>query len=154
MSEVSRRSAVITLAAGAVGVTAAGMTASGAPGVPRAGQALPPVPAWDLAAVAEAARRFGPEVERRPGMRVGEAMVLHCRSWDGHVYLYMDQSVRGFVAVNGPAFAIAAACQAAGRPAAVLVWGHEPQREDGVGRFEGAMLAMQVRDLPTETSLA
>jgi len=130
------------------------MTASGAPGVPRAGQALPPVPAWDLAAVAEAARRFGPEVERRPGMRVGEAMVLHCRSWDGHVYLYMDQSVRGFVAVNGPAFAIAAACQAAGRPVAVKHWGHDAAWGGGVGRFEGALLAMDARDLPEEPLLA
>ncbi len=153
MSDVSRREAFLTLAAGAAGATVAmSAGARAGPIVSVSGGGLPS--ARLLERVSEAAERLGGEVERRAGMVVGEATVLQCRSWDRLVYLYLNETVSGFVSVSVSGFAIAAACQAAGRPAAVLVWGHEPQWEDGVGRFEGAMLAMQVRDLPTETSLA
>ena len=152
MSELSRRSAFKTLAAGAAGATvAAGLTGADAWGAPTA---LPGAPRAEIRrAVSEAARRLGRAVERREGMVSGEAVVLSCRSWDGRVYLYLDESVRGFVAVNASGFAVAAACQAAGRPAAVSCWGHEPEWGGGVGRFEGALLAVDTGDLPEEPSL-
>lgn len=145
MSDVSRRTAFLTLAAGAAGATgmSAAATESAAPA--RAGSL---VPTRVLDEAAEVARRLGREVERRPGLSIGEATVLHCRSWDGHVYLYVNEQVRGFVALSAPGLAIAAACQAAERPVAVMHWGHDPRWGGGVGRFEGALLAMDARDLP------
>ena len=75
------------------------------------------------------------------------AYVMHCRCWDGSIYLSIDPSTHGFVHVSDRAFAIAAACQAAGRPVAVKCWGHDPDWAGGVGRFEGAILAIDRRDL-------
>jgi hypothetical protein len=83
---------------------------------------------------------------------VRAAMVLHCRSWSRQVYLHVDASVRGFVAVTPEGFAIAAACQAAGRPVAVRYWGHDPRWSGGAGRFDGAVLALDPLDLPDESA--
>lgn len=153
MSDVSRREAFLTLAAGATGATVAlGAGARAGPIVTISGGGMPS--GRLVARVSAAARRMGGEVERRAGTVVGPATVLQCRSWDQMVYLYLSESVSGFVPVSAAAFAIAAGCQAAGRPVAARVWGHDPQWEDGVGRFDGAMLATDIGDLPTDSSLA
>jgi hypothetical protein len=156
MSDVSRREAFKTLAAGAAGATVAATVASP---IARAATTTPargaPLPSWEvLESAAAEVRRLGRGVERREGMRSGEALVLHCRSWDGHVYLYVNEQVRGFVPVTASAFAIAAACQAAGRPVAVKHWGHDAHWGNGVGRFEGALLAVEFGDLPEDPTLA
>jgi hypothetical protein len=150
MSDVSRREAFLTLAAGATGVTVA--AASGAMAAPAPARASMMPPPHVSQAVAEAAQRLAREVERRPVMREGEAMVLQCRSWEGHVYLYISERVRGFVPVSGAGFAIATACQAAGRPVGVKHWGHDASWGDGVGRFEGALLAIDALDLPADSA--
>jgi hypothetical protein len=78
----------------------------------------------------------------------GEATVGLCRSWDSQVYLQLGKRLRGFVTVDARGFAIAAACQAAGRCVAVSAWGHDPDACGGLGRFDGALLAIDARDLP------
>lgn len=78
----------------------------------------------------------------------GEATVMLCRSFDTQVYLHFDAQRRGFVALDARGFAVAAACQAAGRKVAMLAWGHDPDACDGLGRFDGALLAVDALDLP------
>lgn len=140
MSEVSRRDAVKVFAAGAAIAVGAGAARAG-----------------DVGSAAPAGRRLGraPAAtgrasERRECSPVRSAWVDRCRSWDGQVYLTIDDSTRGWVPVTAPAMAIAAACRAAGRPAAVRVWGHEPGFDRGVGRFEGALIAMDASDFPAD----
>ena len=79
---------------------------------------------------------------------LGWADVEHCRSSSTEIYLRFDDTHRGFLAVDARGFAIAAACQAAGRPLAAQVWGHEAAAALGAGRFAGGVLAMQIHDLP------
>ena len=79
---------------------------------------------------------------------LGWAEVEACRSNSGDVYLRFDATHRGFVAVDARGLAIAAACQAAGRSVAAQVWGLDPAAAGGAGRFEGALLAVQLHDLP------
>jgi len=64
------------------------------------------------------------------------------------VYLYCDETLRGFVAVNAHGYSIASASQAADRPVFVQYWGHEPAWMAGAGLFAGAHLAFESRDLP------
>jgi hypothetical protein len=126
---VTRRDALRLAAAGAavtVGATAA--LAQGRPGDSR--DKLPPPPAPRDASTARL------------------AYVLHCRSWDKHVYLYLDENLKGFVEVDDRAFAIAAACEVASRPVAVKYWGYDPNWSDGSGRFDGVLMAMDERDFP------
>lgn len=78
----------------------------------------------------------------------GAATVGLCRSFDARIYLEIGKRVRGFVTVDARGFAIAAACQAAGRKVAVQAWGHAPEAEGGLGRFDGALLAIDACDLP------
>ncbi|MBK9386308.1 MAG: hypothetical protein IPN34_15965 [Planctomycetes bacterium] len=78
----------------------------------------------------------------------GEATVGLCRSFDAQIYLQLGKRVRGFVAVEARGFAIAAACQAAGRKVAVQAWGHDPDANGGLGHFDGAVLAIDACDLP------
>jgi hypothetical protein len=78
----------------------------------------------------------------------GAATVGLCRSFDAQIYLQLGKRLRGFVAVDARGFAIAAACQAAGRKVAVQAWGHDPEANGGLGRFDGALLAIDAHDLP------
>lgn len=80
------------------------------------------------------------------------ARVSRVRSWDASVYLAVTDGTRGFVALSPAAFAIAAACHAAGRPMAVRTWGHDAAWGDGAGRFDGAACAVDLADLPGTTS--
>jgi hypothetical protein len=83
----------------------------------------------------------------------GVATVGLCRSFDARIYLQIGKRLRGFVSVDARGFAIAAACQAAGRKVAVQAWGHDPDADGGLGRFDGALLAIDARDLPGAESL-
>lgn len=83
----------------------------------------------------------------------GEATVGLCRSFDAQIYLQLGKRVRGFVAVDARGFAIAAACQAAGRKVAVQAWGYDADANGGLGRFDGAVLAIDARDLPGADAL-
>jgi hypothetical protein len=152
MSEVSRRKAILTLAAGTAGATAViGATPSARASTPHT-PGSPPSHIIDEAR--EAALTVGRAVEDRTGARNDEAQVLSCRSWDGHVYLYINDRLRGFVPVNAQAFAIAVSCRASGRPVAARHWGHDPRWGGGVGRFEGALLSLDLADLPTDATQA
>ena len=141
MTQVTRREAVRALAAGAAVAGAGGLAA------PAAGAAG----ADDFGVASEAtfaaARRSGAAGEPRT-WRTAAARVAHCRSWDSSVYLHVDSSTRGFVRLSPQGFAIAAAAQAAGRAVAVRCWGHDAVADGGVGRFEGAHVAFDVRDFP------
>jgi hypothetical protein len=130
MSDLTRRDAVLALAAAAAGVAAAR-----------------PASADDrIDAAARAARAVAHAGVRPPAdARAAEAHVLLVRSWERTAYLYVDDGFRGFVALDDAGFAIAAACQASGRRVAVQAWGSEPDWA-GVGRFNGARLALDVRD--------
>lgn len=76
-----------------------------------------------------------------------EARVAMCRSWDGQVHLELADGRCGFVALEPRGFMLAAAAQAAGRAVAVRCWGHEAAAEGGLGRFAGALLAIDASDL-------
>ncbi len=146
MDNVSRRDALRLAAAGAALVV--GGTAAQA-------QTRPPGEDRDRAAwerAREAARRNiripGRPAPPREASKARQAWVLHSRSWDKHVYLWMDERTKGFVEVDDRAFAIAAACEAADRPVAVTFWGYDPNWSDGSGHFDGVLLAMDARDFP------
>jgi hypothetical protein len=146
--EITRRRALLAVAAGAATATAvvAARSADAGDGAPRDVGSAPPAPGISRAA-REAARRHGRPIDVPPGAVTAEADVLLCRSWDRSVFLRVDDRVQGLVALSESALAIAAACQASGRRVAVVYWGHEPDW-DGVGRFAGALLAVDVHDLP------
>jgi hypothetical protein len=116
-----------------------------APGTPASAAAAQPapVPAAQDAADRQAARVAVPE-RNTPCL----ATVRHCRSFRREVYLHVSEQLRGFVVLTPEAFALAAACQAAGRPVAACWWGHDPLHDGGAGRFEGAVLALDLADLP------
>jgi hypothetical protein len=133
MGEWTRREALLGLLGGAA--------AAGALGLPEVTAAEEVDPA-----ARDLARRLGAGHERRGDSVACRARVLHCRSWDRHVYLYVNDRVRGFVPATAEGFAIAAACQAAAKPVAAEVWGFEPDW-GGVGRFEGAYLAVDAADI-------
>jgi hypothetical protein len=138
MTELTRRTAILGLAAGAAAAGTIGTSAA---------QASPASSDPAAQAAREAARRLVATADRFPGGPAREARVLLCRSWDNQIYLQVSDAVKGFVAVDDRAFAIAAACQAANRRVAVQYWGHSAEWA-GAGRFEGVLLAMDLRDLP------
>lgn len=132
MSELSRRHAFQALAVGAA-AAAASLDA----------RAVEAAPAPSLEAARAAVRSA-----ERSGARTLAAVRIHlCRSWDRQVYLVGDDGLKGFAALDETGFALAAACQAAGRPVALQYLEHQPAW-NGVGRFEGVLLAIDVRDLP------
>ncbi len=143
MTEVTRRHALMAAAAAgaaaATGLIALPMTEARGASEQPSGAALE--------AARDAARRVAPPPERLGGTEVHEAHVLLCRSWDRQVYLYVNERLKGFAPATDEGFAIAAACQATGRRAAVKLWGHAPEWA-GAGRFEGALLALDRADLP------
>jgi hypothetical protein len=80
------------------------------------------------------------------GARTAWAHVSNVVSWDARVLLTLADGTTGMVALDGPSRALAAGCQAAGRPLAVRVWGHDAHVA-GVGSFEGAIVALDIADL-------
>jgi hypothetical protein len=161
MKDLSRRDAFKTIVGGATGVAlASGAVASPIPdsgmigptdaSLPRMG----PAPSAGLAEeIQAAAERLSVGPMPGPGAVMGWARVLLIRSWSREVYLFINESTRGFASVSEAGLAIAAACRAADRPVAAAVWGQEPNFA-GVGRFAGALLAMDAADLSTGASNA
>jgi hypothetical protein len=148
-SEVTRREAFKVLAIGAAGAAAGAGEALAAPAGPGAARGR----SSGLREVTEATTRMEGEPaipERNPPCL---ATVLRVRSWSRQAYLHVSDEVRGFVALPPEGLAIAAACQAAGRPAAVRYWGHDPSWNGGAGRFEGAVLAVDPQDLPGQPAV-
>jgi hypothetical protein len=144
VNQLTRRHAVQALAAGAV--FAAAPVSEARTSLPPARQIGPPERA--VAASFRAAHLTGCPVEPHEANPIREAYVLHCRSWDSSVYLYVDEQLKGFVPVTPQGFALAAAAQASDRPLAIRYWGHNPRWCAGAGRFDGALLALDRRDLP------
>jgi hypothetical protein len=141
MSSLDRRD-LMRFVAGGAAVTAAAPALASA----RDGSAAAPLAA-DLGSERARAAELLPLGTSAAPIQ-GEATVGLCRSFDAQIYLQLGKRVRGFVAVDARGFAIAAACQAAGRKVAVQAWGHDPEANGGLGRFDGAMLAIDARDLP------
>lgn len=150
MTDLTRRNALKALAVAAV-ATGAGAGAAAAACATDGG--LPPgqLPEAAVRAAREAASRLGSPAQGRGPGSIAEAHVVLCRAWDRLVYLYVDEDVRGFAPVTESAFAVAAACRAAGRRVALQHWGYDPGWA-GVGRFEGVLLAVDRTDLPTPPS--
>jgi hypothetical protein len=142
MSDLSSRRTFVALAAGAAAAVGA---------VPASGASSDAPSEAVIQAAREAARRLAPAPQRHPAAVTAEARVILCRSWDSTVYLYVSDQVKGFATLGPEAFAIAAAVQAADRRVAVRYWGHESEWA-GAGRFEGVLLALDLRDLPAEPS--
>ena len=148
-NDVTRRDAFKVLATGAAGaVIGAAANAQGATPTPSTRQTLSSSPS---PAAFDAARHLAGDVVIPESNPACLAMVSHCRSWSREVYLQVNEQVRGFVTLTAEGFALAVACQAAGRAVAVRYWGHEPQFHDGAGRFDGAVVAVDLRDLPGES---
>lgn len=151
MSEVSRREVFRTLTVGAaVAAGAATAQAATAPAPQRPGR----VPAGARGLSSETAKSTSAAVERRAFLPVRDAVVMHCRSWDSSVYLFIDERTKGFVQLSPNGFAIAAACQGAERVISAKCWGYDPAWGGGSGRFEGALVAFEASDLPGEAELA
>lgn len=135
MSDLTRRNVMKALAGGTVLATAAGNAAP-------AGPASDHVPTADE--VPSTPRMGGTGAPRTSRVVLG--MVSRCRSWECSIYLHVGPDLHGYVQVTPQAFAVAAACQAAGRPVAFRYWDHDPHWADGAGRFAGATLAVDRRD--------
>lgn len=82
------------------------------------------------------------------------AWVSHLRSWDSSVYLTIDGETHGFVALSPAGLIIAAACHAANRPMAVRTWGYDAAWGEGAGRFDGALCALDLGDLPADGAVS
>ncbi|MBL8739382.1 MAG: hypothetical protein JNL12_23345 [Planctomycetes bacterium] len=129
-------------------VAAAGAATAGAVRAATAGNS-PSVPSnrslrRDLAA---AALRGG-----LPGSLLGLSPVLSvavqgCRSWSRDVLLTLPDGRTGLVALDATGLALAAAAQLAKQPLFARLWGHEVAAEQGLGRFAGALLAVDPTDL-------
>lgn len=159
-SSVTRRESLKVVAAGVVGAAvgaagrpvpadAASLAGSGA--LAQAGPVTPlstcgEPPAATLAAIGAEVDRLDQDLMVPESNPVCLAAVLHCRSWQRQAYLYISETVRGFVGLCPDGFAIAAACQAAGRRVAVRYFGHQPSAHRGAGRFAGAVLAIDPND--------
>lgn len=160
-SDVTRRESLKFVAAGVAGAAVGAVGPSAAAGIPpasghiakaRAAAAIKALarstpPAATLAAIVAEVDRLDRDVVVPEGNPVCLAAVLHCRSWQRQVYLYISESVRGFVGLGPEGFALAAACQAAGRHVAVRYFGHQPAAHRGAGRFAGAVVAIDPSDL-------
>lgn len=151
MQSLSRRQAFGVISAGAAlaavpGRAMASVSAVPTPGpLPQVGPILDPTTRERADAVARAAA----EALALPAMSPPRwARVSRVRSWDASVYVILDEQTRGFVALSPAAMAIAAACQAAGRTVAIRTWGYDPDGNGGAGRFEGAICAVDLADLP------
>lgn len=70
------------------------------------------------------------------------ATVGMARSWDHHVYLVLDNGVRGYAPLDPPGHGIAAACQAAGRKVFMKYTSHDPNWGNSAGYFQGVTVAL------------
>ncbi len=141
MTGLNRRDVIRVAAAGAA--LAGGAVASSRDGGP------PPSP------LQQVRRRSLPQTSLpfdHCGLRQGlspvvAATVAMCRSWSREVLLQTADGRSGLLGVDAFAYALACAAQAAGRPLHVRHWGHDAAAELGLGRFAGALLALDPLDL-------
>lgn len=145
MNELNRRELIRHSAVGAaLAGTASAMVRPEAGPASAGGR----VPSGAMGAVSGVAAARDHEVVLPEACCVEWAAVSHARSLGREVYLTLDGGRRGFVELGPEGFAIAVACQAAGRPVAVRCWGHEPAACMGAGRFLGAVVAVEAGDVP------
>jgi hypothetical protein len=151
MNTLSRRDAVKALAAGAAVTAAASASAltppSRTPPMTRSDGSLPTKPSSGANAAASAIHRASAPV-CGPGAISTLAVVGSCVSWDDRVLLTLADGRTGLVSLSASARSLAAAAHAAGTHLAVRVWGHDPRANEGVGGFEGALVALDLADLP------
>lgn len=141
MTGLNRRDVIRVAAAGAA-------MAGGAVASSRAG-ATPPTPLQRVrrASLQQAALRFDHCGLRRGLSPVLAANVGSCRSWSREVLLQVADGCSGLVGVDAFGYALACAAQAAGKPLFVRHWGHDAAAELGLGRFAGALFALDPLDL-------
>lgn len=151
MTNLSRRDAVKALAAGAA-VTAAGSASALTP--PTRSQAQSRSDSASSHRLTDATHAAARAVRRAsapacgPGAISTWAAVGSCVSWDDRVLLTLADGRTGLVALSASGRALAAAAQAAGTRLAVRIWGYEPHAHEGVGGFAGALVALDLADLP------
>jgi hypothetical protein len=163
MSELSRRDAVMALAAGAA-VTAAASTslASRAQGLApsRAGHAAGGTPRGVSGGVSGGSSELTQRAHTilrgtapicGPDAITAWAHVGACVSWDDRVMMTLEDGRTGLVPVSDRARALVAGACAAGTRVAVRVWGHDARANGGVGGFAGALVALDLADLPAQT---
>lgn len=141
MTGLNRRDVIRVAAAGAA-------LAGGAVASSRAG-AAPPTPLQRArhSSLQQAVLRFDHAGLRRGLSPVVAATVALCRSWSREVLLQTADGCSGLLSVDAFAYALACAAQAAGRPLHVRHWGHDAAAELGLGRFDGALMALDPLDL-------
>ncbi len=150
-NDLSRRDAFKFLAGSAAGVAAGAALSSPASANATVNAASNTSAASNAALACEvraAAARLTPSPTPGPDARTTWAHVLSIRSWSKEVYLVLDDGTKGLATTSDAGLAILSACHAADKPVAVCVWGHEPNFA-GIGRFAGALVAMDLADLPT-----
>lgn len=139
MTDLTRRNAVKLLAGGSLFASGSALGAASS----TTGSPLAPADFAVLPAAARACATSAPPPATSPVLL---ARVFRCRSWDGSVYL-ATPSASGYAQLAPHAFAIAAACQAAGRPLAMRHAGHDPRWSQGSGLFHGVVVAIDPEDL-------
>lgn len=146
MDQVSRRDVMRVLAVGAAAGAASGGAALAGP------NRGPMKGSLSADSAAEAARALLRGTAPMPSLGRGASTSLaEARlgvSWDDRVFLVLADGRHGVVTLTEQGRAIALACQAAGRQVAARVWGHDAGWGGGVGRFEGAVVALEIEDLP------
>lgn len=145
MGEISRRDAVRVLVAGGAVGGLASVAVAGASTQSSIGKSVESVGGAGLPRVS-----IGDVPQGGPDARTAWARVSRCVSWDRRVMFTLDDGSAGVVELDPQARMLAAACQAAGRPLAVRVWGHDPSW-GGVGKFESAIVAIDLADLVSST---
>jgi hypothetical protein len=71
-----------------------------------------------------------------------EAAVGMARSWDTHVYLVLDNGVKGYASLDPLGHGVAAACQASGRKVFMRYDSNDPNWGNGAGYFQGVRVAL------------
>jgi hypothetical protein len=70
------------------------------------------------------------------------ATVGLARSWDPHVYLVLDNGVKGYASLDLRGHGIASACQASNRKVFMRYDSNDPNWGDGAGFFQGVQVAL------------
>ncbi len=142
MNDLTRRNAVKLLAGGSV-LASSPMLGAAPPAIGALAAATTPP------AIPDAAWEATTGTTPAATSPVLLARVARCRSWDTSVYL-VAPGLRGYAQLTPQAFALAAACQAAGRPVAMRHGGHDPRWAQDSGLFRGVVLAIDAKDLDPE----
>jgi hypothetical protein len=148
MTPISRRTAIQALAGGTVAAST-GVIARATPIKSAPSQTPSHVIPQDLL---DQAMAIEPTCNNSHKGQVVLARLGLVRSSTRRVYLYAGPSLKGVVELDVAGHALACAAAAVGRAVFARVWGHDPLWANGVGRFEGAVLAFDAIDLLPPTS--